>query len=170
MIWNTGFQYNYWTTFTNENCSEDADVRLNSEFKQINPKCRFQKKYNIFTNSGCYKMQISFLNLQTAPNYKFQNKYWSIFIHTDQCSHLSLAPSTATETTEGNNLLLGHHILQVTHGTLQMHVLNGLGSLAGVLHKAVEEEMQLRQSSNEQIKYHNISNQSLLETLCSYSI
>ena len=35
---------------------------------------------------------------------------------TDFSSYLSFASRTATETTEGDNLLLGHHILQVTHG------------------------------------------------------
>jgi hypothetical protein len=47
--------------------------------------------------------------------------------------YLSLASGTPTETTERHNLLLSHDVLQVTHSSLQVHMLDCLGSLPRVL-------------------------------------
>ena len=49
-------------------------------------------------------------------------------------SHLRVAADAAHEPPEGNDLLLGDDVLEVLRGTVQRHLLDRLGRLAGVLH------------------------------------
>ena len=79
----------------------------------------------------------TFTSLQKASTLKAQvnPKSHSAVKMTSFTTNLGLASSTSTEATERNNLLLGHHILQIASGTLQGHLLDGLGSLTRVLCK-----------------------------------
>lgn len=47
--------------------------------------------------------------------------------------HLSTTANTTIVTTEGNTLVLDHHVLQVLVSLADVHAFDGLGGLAGVL-------------------------------------
>ena len=51
-----------------------------------------------------------------------------------------MATNAAHEPPEGDDLLLGDDVLQVGHGAVQGHLLDGLGRLAGILQRETEIE------------------------------
>ena len=55
-------------------------------------------------------------------------------------TNLSVATDASHEPPEGDDLLLGDDVLQVGHGAVQGHLLDGLGRLAGVLQRESEIE------------------------------
>ena len=58
--------------------------------------------------------------------------------------YLSVSTDAPSEPTEGNDLLLGDDVLQVGDCAVQVHLLDGLGGLAGVLKDTREKNDQSR--------------------------